>query len=451
VTRVILVRHGESTSNVAGIVQGRGNLNQPELQSTLTSKGQQQATQAGKALRTIAFDHAYVSPLVRTQQTAERIFQEFQTVPKVIANHNLCEIDLEMWEGLDFEKVRLDFPVAYQQWQDQPKQFKLGDRYPIMDLFAQANDFWQETLFKHPDQTILIVGHSGINRALICTAMGIGIENYHCLQQYNCAISVLNFHPDRSGQARQGQAQLESVNVVTHLEPLLGSYLPPLKKNHQGVRILLVRHGETDWNRQGRFQGQIDVPLNPTGERQAEQTGKFLANVKIDCAFSSSMLRPKQTAEKILNYHPGINLGLSDRLREISHGKWEGKLEAEIAAEFPGELQRWQSEPEFVQMPEGENLEQVWQRVAEVWQEMITSVPVGSTALIVAHDAVNKAVLCQIFGLGTKYFWRFKQGNGGISVIDYPLGSEHPAILQTMNVTSHISEGVLDQTAAGAL
>ncbi len=447
-TRVILVRHGESTSNIAGIVQGRGNLNQPELQSTLTAKGQQQATLAGKALKNIKFDYAYVSPLVRTQQTAAYIFQEFQTVPKAIADHNLCEIDLELWEGIDFEKVRLDFPVAYEQWQNQPDQFKLGDRYPIVDLFAQARDFWQETLAKHPNDTILLVGHSGINRALICTALGVEIDSYHCLQQYNCAISVLNF--------QQGQAQLESVNVVTHLEPILSSYLPPLKKNHQGVRILLVRHGETDWNRQKRFQGQIDVPLNPKGEEQAELTGKFLANIKIDCAFSSSMLRPKQTAIKILDpFHSNLDvlkdLVLSDRLREISHGKWEGKLESEIVAEFPGELQRWQTEPQVVQMPEGENLDQVWQRVAEAWQEIIRSVPVGHTALVVAHDAVNKAILCQVFGLGTEYFWTFKQGNGGVSVIDYPLGAEHLPILQTMNVTSHISESVLDQTVAGAL
>ncbi|MDX1977602.1 MAG: histidine phosphatase family protein [Pseudanabaenaceae cyanobacterium bins.68] len=462
-TRVILVRHGETTSNIGGIVQGRGNLDRPELQSTLTTNGEQQATLAGKALQGIQFDAVYTSPLVRTKQTLELIAQQVQNLPGAIAHPLLCEIDLAEWEGLDFEQIRRDFPTAYHQWQNQPREFQLGDRYPIVDLFTQAQAFWQEILPRHPEQTILLIGHSGINRALLTQALGLEIDCYHRFQQYNCAITVLNLASDR--------AQLESVNLVTHLAPLLGSYLPPTRSHHVGPRILLVRHGETEWNRQGKFQGQIDVPLNSRGEQQAELAGNFLAYVPIDYAFSSSMARPKQTALKILERHsnfaatsaaelsaqlslellPQVGLWVSDRLQEISHGQWEGKLEPEIAAEFPGQLELWQSQPELVQMPAGENLDQVWHRVAEVWQEIIASIPPGKTALVVAHDAVNKAILCQVLGLTPKHFWTFKQGNGGVSVIDYAKGADQPAILQSVNITSHISAGILDRTVAGAL
>lgn len=102
-------------------------------------------------------------------------------------------------------------------------------------------------------------------------------------------------------------------------------------------------------------------------------------------------------------------------------------------------------------MPEGENLDQVWQRVAPAWQHIIRSTPAGKTALVVAHDAVNKAILCQLFDLAPDQFWAFKQGNGGVSVIDYHKGYDRHPTLQAMNITTHLSGSVLDLTAAGAL
>ena len=291
------------------------------------------------------------------------------------------------------------------------------------------------------------MGHSGINRTLICTAIGIPISLYHNINQVNCAISVLNFQ----GASISDGVQLESLNLASHLEDIHGSPLPPIKKNHNGSRLLLVRHGETEWNRQKRFQGQIDVPLNNNGHAQARRASEFLATIKIDKAFSSPMLRPKDTALEILSKHPNINLELFDELKEISHGRWEGKFEHEIEAEFAGQLALWQAQPETVQMPEGENLQQVWDRVAVVWQKIVQSVPAGETALVVAHDAVNKAILSLLFGFTPEQFWVFKQGNGGVSVIDYPQGVQDKPVLQSCNITTHLSEGVLDRTAAGAL
>jgi probable phosphoglycerate mutase len=216
----------------------------------------------------------------------------------------------------------------------------------------------------------------------------------------------------------------------------------------------LVRHGETDWNRQGRFQGQIDVPLNDHGRVQASQAGEFLKSVQIDFAVSSSMARPKETGEIILQHHPSVTLELRDDLREISHGLWEGKFESEIEAGYPGLLKQWQTRPETVQMPEGENLQQVWDRAIAGWEEIVKSAETRSsepcTILVVAHDAINKAILCYIAGLGAEAFWNFKQGNGAVSVIDYANGADEAPILMSMNITTHLG-GVLDKTAAGAL
>ncbi|NEO34763.1 MAG: histidine phosphatase family protein, partial [Symploca sp. SIO3C6] len=234
--------------------------------------------------------------------------------------------------------------------------------------------------------------------------------------------------------------------------------IPKERSGHKGPRLLLVRHGETDWNRDGRFQGQIDVPLNDNGRRQAKQCSDFLASVTIDRAMTSSMLRPKETAEIILQQHPGVKLQTTQQLWEISHGLWEGKLQTEIEEEYADELAQWQTHPHTVQMPEGENLDDVWRRAKDGWQEVLTAATAeedGSTEpvvmLVVAHDAINKALLCQLVGWGTEEFWKFKQGNGAVSVIDYPNGIDGKPILQSMNITTFFGAGVLDKTAAGAL
>ena len=413
----------------------------------MTDKGKQQAKLTGKALTNLTIDVAYASPLIRAQHTAKIMLLENFNPPELFTSEGLLEIDLSEWESMLASEVKEKFPEKYHSWQNQPDQFQLGDRFCILELFEQAKALWAEILLKHQGKTILLVGHSAINRALICSAIGISLNLYHNIQQVNCAISVLNFQ----GSSIADGVQLESLNLASHLESISGSPFPPVKRNRNGSRLLLVRHGETEWNRQKRFQGQIDVPLNNNGHAQARRASEFLANVKIDKAFSSPMLRPKDTALEILSKHPNIKLELFDELKEISHGLWEGKFEHEIEAEFAGQLDIWQSQPETVQMPEGENLQQVWDRIAIIWRKIVESVPAGETALVVAHDAVNKAILCLLFDFTPEQFWVFKQGNGGVSVIDYPQGADGRPILQSCNITTHLSEGILDRTAAGAL
>jgi phosphoserine phosphatase len=453
--RVILVRHGETSFNAEGRVQGHIDI------STLTEKGIADAQKVGQALLGIPIQSFYCSPLKRAQQTAQEIWKVLSACNSAIAqpavNSNLIEISLPLWEGLLFDEVKVQFPAAYRAWHKAPHQLSMEDPaggepfFPVLALFEQAKRLWSELLPAHADQaanqTILLVGHSGINRSLICTALGLPPERYQTLQQANCNISILNF-TDNTLES----AQLESLNITSHL----GLPIPDVRKTHNAVRLLLVRHGETDWNRQGRFQGQIDVPLNETGHQQAQQAADFLSIVPLDFAVTSSMKRPKETAQAILKQQAEMPLGEEPNFREISHGTWEGKFEAEIEQEYSGELERWRTEPETVQMPEGENLQQVWDRATTAWDEMVQIARAkfdpsnGKTrvGLVVAHDATNKVILSHVVGAGADKFWCFKQGNGAVSVIDYP--AEGPPILQAMNITTHLG-GVLDRTAAGAL
>ncbi|MCC5635113.1 histidine phosphatase family protein [Nostoc sp. CHAB 5844] len=448
-TRVIIVRHGQSSYNAERRIQGRTDA------SKLTQKGRNDASKVGKALSNISFQAIYSSPLQRAKLTAEIIQSELantQDSAAVQTSNKLLEIDLPLWETMLTADVEQKFADDYRIWHERPHELVMlvnnaegtREHFPVLALYEQARQFWQEILPQHQGQTILIVGHNGINRALISTALSIPPSRYHSIQQSNCGVTVLNF-----AGGLDEPVQLESMNQTQHM----GETLPSLRPHHHGVRLLLVRHGETEWNRQTRFQGQIDVPLNDNGRNQAQKAGEFLKDVAIDFAVSSSMQRPKETAEIILRQHPGIKLDLQDGLREISHGLWEGKLEAEIEQEFPGELHRWRTIPAQVQMPEGENLQQVWERSVVAWQSIVQTALDNQlkTGLVVAHDATNKTLLCHILGLPADNFWNFRQGNGAVSVIDYPNGLNGFPVLEAMNITAHLGGGVLDKTAAGAL
>ncbi|MCC3424375.1 MAG: histidine phosphatase family protein [Microcoleus sp. PH2017_01_SCD_O_A] len=448
-TRIILVRHGKSTYNQERRIQGRLD------KSILTEAGRAGAKQVGDILSSITFDAAYTSPLQRAKETAEIILSRLTNPPQLQPTDKLMEIDLPLWEGMLRQEAIDQFPEAYQQWQQHPDKFSMKipspegeiEHFPVLAVFASARKFWEELLSRHTSGTILVVGHNGINRALIATASEIAPDYYQSIQQSNCGISVINLgSADEQTESNNKIAvQLESLNLTAHT----GEIFPKPRDGHSGPRLLLVRHGETDWNRAGKFQGQIDVPLNDNGREQARQAAEFLKDVKLDFAISSSMLRPKETAEIILKYHGDLQLELRDELREISHGLWEGKFESEIEASYPGLLEEWKISPEKVQMPEGENLEQVWTRAIAAWREIVKSV--SGTGIVVAHDAVNKALLCHLFNLEPEHFWKFKQGNGAVSVIDYPHGPDGLPVLQAMNITTHLSGGVFDQTAAGAL
>ena len=449
-TRVILVRHGESSFNVERRIQGYTD------KSTLTETGQATAQLVGKALSDLEFDAVYSSPLRRAKDTVEIILSQLKQSPKAPLQtlDQLKEVNLMLWEGLLFKEVEEKYPQDYLNWREQPHLLRMvvpgddgqpTDYFPIVALYDRAKAFWQDFLPQHEGKTVLLVAHSAINRALISTAIGLPIEKFQNLHQSNCGITVLNF----SGQLGD-QVQIESLNQTAHL----GDPLPKPRKGFQGSRLLLVRHGETDWNRQKRFQGQIDVPLNDMGQMQSQQAANFLQAIPIRYAVTSPMLRPKETAEIILQHHPEVELELSDNLQEISHGLWEGKLEAEIEQEFPGELHRWQTAPETVQMPEGENLQQVWDRAIAAWDEIVQTAqnrPEPGITMVVAHDAINKAILCYVMGFGPEQFWSFKQGNGAVSVIDYPQSGDRQPIMMAMNITNHLAGGVLDKTAAGAL
>jgi broad specificity phosphatase PhoE len=137
------------------------------------------------------------------------------------------------------------------------------------------------------------------------------------------------------------------------------------------TRLILIRHGETDWNVEGRYQGQADPPLNQRGLAQARQLAQKLRGVGLDVLYSSPLRRALQTA-RILAEALDVPLHTEPRLMEIHQGEWQTLLYTEIAAHYPELFDRWQTEPWTVTLPGGENIAQVQERVYAAVDEILS-------------------------------------------------------------------------------
>ena len=439
--RLLLVRHGLSSFNKERRIQGRDDL------SNLSEEGHEQARALGRSLKDVSIQAIYSSPLQRAAATTASLLetQGGQTTDPVF-DDGLLEVDLEPWSGQTIDELMQGSTEAYKIWKQRPMELELqrrdGSSYkPLPELMEQARGFISTLLERHPatgNDTVLVVAHNAILRCLMLVLLGEPDHGFRRLRVDNTSLSVFNIRPGDNGP----QVQIECLNSTTHLQPL-----PEKGKN---ARLILVRHGETDWNKAGRFQGQIDIPLNENGRRQAAAARDFLKDIPIDRAWSSTLSRPTETAQIILEAHPDVPLTQIDGLVEIGHGVWEGKLESEIREDWSELLDTWKRAPETVQMPEGETIQDVWARSVRSWGEIAGELKPEETVLVVAHDAVNKTILCDLLGLTPADIWAVKQGNGGVTVVDIAADPGQPAVVTCLNLTSHFGS-VIDRTAAGAL
>ena len=439
--RLVLVRHGLSSFNAKGLIQGRTD------DSLLTDKGYEQAHQAGKALSKINFDKIYSSPLIRAAETAKTIKKSLSKELEIVYDSNLLEVDLSEWSGLKIDEIKNKYPEIYPIWKNDPENLILKRKNnktykPIQELFDQANNFIENILkidSDKDDSNILVVGHNAILRCLILLLLDKPKNGFRKIRLENASFSILNI----SGQENSLKTQIECLNQTSHLNKNIPSQIGD-------SRIFLIRHGETNWNKEGRFQGQIDIPLNNNGKDQARKTFEYLRNISLNKAFSSSMHRPYETAQIILQNNKDIEIKKIDSLVEISHGLWEGKLEAEIKEKWPLLLKNWHDKPEEVIMPEGESIKDVSERSVEAFEKICLSQKDDDLTLLVAHDAVNKTLICNILGLNYSNIWMIKQGNGGITVIDLFNDPNKSPVVSALNITTHLG-GIIDSTASGAL
>ena len=184
------------------------------------------------------------------------------------------------------------------------------------------------------------------------------------------------------------------------------------------MKLLLARHGETPWNAEGRYQGREDIPLSPTGEAQARALGERLRDFRVDRAVASPLSRARRTAELALGEARAPLLSLEEGFLEIAHGSWEGLLAGEIRERDPERARAWREAPQEVLMPGGESLQQVLDRAWPALNRAGAGLAGDDTLLVVAHDAVNRVLLCRILGLPLSNLWRFRQAPTTLNLLE---------------------------------
>lgn len=201
------------------------------------------------------------------------------------------------------------------------------------------------------------------------------------------------------------------------------------------TRVILVRHGQTLWNALGKYQGHTDVPLNEVGIEQARKVAKRLAGENISAVYASDLSRAKDTAKIIAQKH-GLEVETDKKLREMNFGLWEGKTYNQIQEEYPQLVKVWISDPQLLQIPQGETFSQVQLRAIRALKEIIRRHNINETIVVVAHGLTIISIICAVLEIDLKNMWKIKQGNTGISIIEF---YDNNGILTLFNDTHHLS------------
>ena len=184
------------------------------------------------------------------------------------------------------------------------------------------------------------------------------------------------------------------------------------------MRILLLRHGETDWNLQGRCQGITDLDLNDRGKRQAMDVAAHLSTEKIDAIYSSDLKRALHTAEIIRQSHD-LDVTVDSDFRELNHGELEGLTFTDIRSFYPDFLTRWRSEPAQLIVPGGERLVDVEQRIWKGMQRIASSHSSDERIVVVSHNFPILAILCRITGTPLNDYRAFRVEPCSLNHISY--------------------------------
>jgi len=183
------------------------------------------------------------------------------------------------------------------------------------------------------------------------------------------------------------------------------------------IRILLVRHGETEWNRIHRFQGRSDLPLNQTGKEQAHALALALKNESFAAAYSSPLTRAMETALAITAFHPSAPIFEEKGLIEMDLGDFDGMEAQQWAAQYPDLRKTWQATPSKITMPGGESLIEVQARAIDAVDRLTESHPSGSTLLFSSHNFVNMTILSYATKTHLDQFRTLRQGTAAFNVL----------------------------------
>jgi probable phosphoglycerate mutase len=189
-------------------------------------------------------------------------------------------------------------------------------------------------------------------------------------------------------------------------------------EDNRDMRLIIIRHGESEWNRIGRYQGQFDAPLSELGLRQADALAERLRSEPIHAIYASPLQRAARTAQSVARYHPAVPFVTVSALLEIHHGDWQGLMVDEVLARYCAELREWREHPTRSQMPNGESFSNVLKRVLD-FKEQLLEEYAGQNVLVSTHDVVVKILVADALGMNMDRINRIWVTNASISVIEY--------------------------------
>lgn len=203
---------------------------------------------------------------------------------------------------------------------------------------------------------------------------------------------------------------------------------PGKLRSVETLELWLIRHGETNWNAEGRIQGQMNSQLTPKGIWQAQALSRRLAHEAFDHVYSSDSDRAQHTARLAL---PGSELQLDKRLRELNYGVIEGKTEAEFSAEERTLRAAMYQDPFSRRMPGGETWSELIARIGG-W---ISELPKSGRVIAFSHGGTIRAAVFSLIGHPKAYEWNLLMGNTGITRLRL---SEVSKVVVTLNDTAHL-------------
>ena len=201
------------------------------------------------------------------------------------------------------------------------------------------------------------------------------------------------------------------------------------------MKVALVRHGETEWNKLGKFLGQLDIGLNPRGLAQARETALAMAAWGHTVVYASPLARTMQVAQEIskLDEVPVVPV---EGLKELDLGDVEGVNGEEMRSLWPGVYAAWREHPATVVMPNGESLAQLQDRAWGAWVELEANHSENDTLVVVSHNFAIRTIVAKLLGMPLSNFHRMVLGLSSISVIE---SDQRGRRLLSYNSTCHLS------------
>lgn len=372
------VRHGKTLFNEMGRMQGM-------CDSPLLPEGIEGAVNTSSALRKVPFASCYCSSSERAWDTAKIICEPHHIIPKLMKE--LREFDFGSLDGKFLEDVKKEKGNTFtrEDW----SEFG-GDTTSSFDLRSRKA-FEQMIHESHDGDTVLVVGHGAYIMHLMETMLCFDRDAYieECNKQGrmwmpNCGICIFSWN-DGIWHMEQTPVSGDEYRQMSGAKKLIFTY---------------VRHGETQFNKEGRMQGWCDSPLTENGIAQAENAGRRLADVHFDRAYVSTLERARDTAEIILKNHD-ISYSTDKRLKEVYFGKLEGGID-----QLSNPVYREKFESVSFGDLGGEDYEQVTARIQSFMNSVIDEANDGDSILLVSHGMMYFIFLRYLFCYAMQAFWK---------------------------------------------